>query len=95
LIAKGSVPHNHIFSCPSALSGANAGPRPRKLRGENCGAIHHFLNRGDRRERVFQTDLGRVPFPDTLSETRRKTGWQDDVQKLNPARWLHQETTMT
>jgi hypothetical protein len=67
----------------------------RKLRVEYCGAMYHVLNRGDRREPIFQTERDRTLFLDTLAETSRKTGWQGDAQKLKPARRLRPETTMT
>jgi hypothetical protein len=66
-----------------------------KLRVQYGGAINHVLNRGERREPIFQTDRGPALFPGTPAETRRKTGWQGDAQKLIPARRLSQETTMT
>jgi hypothetical protein len=68
---------------------------PRKLLVEYGGAIYHVLNRGGRRESIFQTDRGRVLFLETLAETRLKTSWQFEAQKLKPARRLHQETTIT
>jgi hypothetical protein len=58
----------------------------RKLRGENCDAIYYALNRGDRREPILRTDREGALFPYTLAETRRKTGWQGEAQKLNPTR---------
>jgi hypothetical protein len=34
----------------------------RKLRVEYLGAIYHVMNRGDRREPIFQDDLDRQKF---------------------------------
>ncbi len=48
----------------------------RKLRVEYPGALYHVLNRGDRREPIFQDDFDRRRFLDTLGETCVKTGWQ-------------------
>lgn len=48
----------------------------RKLRVEYPGAIYHLLNRGDRREPIFQDDLDRRRFLDTLGEACAKTDWQ-------------------
>src|SRR5256885_16362146 len=48
----------------------------RKLRLEYPGAIYHVLNRGDRREPIFQDDLDRRRFLWTLVETCAKTDWQ-------------------
>jgi hypothetical protein len=67
----------------------------RKLRVEYRGAIYRVLNRGHRREPIFQTDRDRTLFLDTLAETCRKTGGQDDAQELKPARRLRQEMRMS
>jgi len=48
----------------------------RKLRVEYPGAIYHVLNRGDRREAIFQDDSDRQLFLDTLAQACVKTGWQ-------------------
>ena len=40
----------------------------RKLRLEYPGAIYHVLNRGDRREAIFQDEADRQHFLDTLGE---------------------------
>ena len=48
----------------------------RKLRVEYGGAIYHVLNRGDRREPIFQDDEDRLCFLATLGEVCGKTGWQ-------------------
>jgi REP element-mobilizing transposase RayT len=56
----------------------------RKLRVEYAGAVYHVMNRGDRREPVFQGDRDRQTFLDTLGETCRKTGWQVHAFCLMP-----------
>lgn len=48
----------------------------RKLRLEYPGAIYHVMNRGDRREPIFQDDLDRTRFLVTLGETCAKADWQ-------------------
>jgi REP element-mobilizing transposase RayT len=48
----------------------------RQLRIEYEGAIYHLLNRGDRREDIFQGDADRKLFLATLAEVCAKTGWQ-------------------
>ncbi len=49
---------------------------PCKLRGQYPGAIYHVMNRGDRRERIFQDDQDRQSFLQTLGQACQKTGWQ-------------------
>ncbi len=56
----------------------------RKLRVEYPGAIYHVLNRGDRREPIFQDDQDRVRFVETLGESCAKTGWQVHAYVLLP-----------
>ena len=48
----------------------------RQLRVESPGAIYHVLNRGDRREPIFQVEADRRRFVETLAEACTKTGWQ-------------------
>ena len=48
----------------------------RKLRVQYPGAIYHAMNRGDRREPIFNDDQDRVLFLDTLAEACEKTDWQ-------------------
>jgi len=48
----------------------------RKLRVQYPGAIYHVMNRGDRREAIFQGDDDRRLFLKTLGETCGKTDWQ-------------------
>lgn len=57
---------------------------PRKLRVEYPGAIYHLLNRGDRREAIFQDDQDRVCFLATLGEACAKTSWQVHAFCLMP-----------
>jgi REP element-mobilizing transposase RayT len=49
---------------------------PRKLRLQYPGAIYHLMNRGDRRETIFEDDEDRHRFVKTLAESCAKTGWQ-------------------
>jgi len=48
----------------------------RKLRIQYPGAIYHVMNRGDRREAIFEDDEDRQRFLSTLTESCRKTAWQ-------------------
>jgi REP element-mobilizing transposase RayT len=48
----------------------------RKLRIQYAGAIYHVINRGDRREPIFEDDPDRERFLETLAEACLKTGWQ-------------------
>jgi REP element-mobilizing transposase RayT len=48
----------------------------RKLRVEYPGAIYHVMNRGDRREPIFQDDADRRRFLETLAEACAKAQWQ-------------------
>jgi putative transposase len=41
---------------------------PRKLRVEYEGAVYYVMNRADRRELIFQDDIDRKPFVETLGE---------------------------
>ena len=49
---------------------------PRKLRVQYAGAIYHVMNRGDRRENIFEDEQDHVRFMETLGEDCQKTGWQ-------------------
>jgi len=51
----------------------------RRLRVEYPGAVYHVMNRGDRRELIFQDDADRQRFLETLGEVCAKTGWQVDA----------------
>jgi REP element-mobilizing transposase RayT len=57
---------------------------PRKLRLEYGGAIYHVMNRGDRREAIFEDDRDREIFMDRLAEACGKTGWQVHAWCLMP-----------
>jgi len=48
----------------------------RKLRIQYPGAIYHVMNRGDRREPIFQDDGDRERFLETLGQGCAKTSWQ-------------------
>ncbi len=56
----------------------------RKLRVEYAGAIYHVMNRGDRREPIFEDDKDRESFLATLGEACGKTGWQVHALCLMP-----------
>jgi REP element-mobilizing transposase RayT len=43
---------------------------------EYAGAIYHVMNRGDRREPIFQDDADRKRFVVTLGEACARTDWQ-------------------
>jgi REP element-mobilizing transposase RayT len=47
----------------------------RKLRVQYPGAIYHVMNRGDRRELIFNDGADRKRFVQTLGEACQKTGW--------------------
>ena len=49
---------------------------PRKLRLQYPGAIYHLMNRGDRREKIFEDDQDRHSFLKNLGQACEKTGWQ-------------------
>ena len=48
----------------------------RKLRIQYAGAIYHVMNRGGRREAIFEDDKDRGRLLETLTEACEKTGWQ-------------------
>ena len=48
----------------------------RELRLQYPGAIYHVLNRGDRREAIFEADKDRGRLLATLTEACEKTSWQ-------------------
>jgi REP element-mobilizing transposase RayT len=56
----------------------------RKPRVEYPGAIYHVMNRGDRREPIFNDDKDRERFLATLGEACGKTGWQIHALCLMP-----------
>ena len=49
---------------------------PRKVRIQYPGAMYYVMNRGDRREAIFQDDQDRQRLLETLTEACEKTGWQ-------------------
>ena len=51
-------------------------PVARRLRIQYPGAIYHVMNRGDRREAIFEDDPDRERFLETLGEVCQKTAWQ-------------------
>lgn len=57
---------------------------PRKLRLQYPGAMYHIMSRGDRREKIFLTDVDRQDFVKTLAEACQKTGWQVHAYCLMP-----------
>jgi putative transposase len=57
---------------------------PRKLRLQYAGAMYHVMSRGDRREKIFLTDVDRQDFIKTLAEACQKTGWQVHAYCLMP-----------
>ena len=48
----------------------------RKLRIQYPGALYHVMNRGDRRESIYEDDDDRRLFLGTLGEACQKTDWQ-------------------
>ena len=49
---------------------------PRELRVQYPGAIYHPMDRGDRREDIFEDDKGGRRFLEALGQTGDKAGWQ-------------------
>ena len=49
---------------------------PRQLRIDYVGAIHHVMNRGDRRENIYHDEVDRQDFLKTLAEVCQKADWQ-------------------
>ena len=56
----------------------------RKLRLEYAGAIYHVLNRGDRRELIFQDAVDRQRFVETLGAACARSGWRVHAYCLMP-----------
>ena len=48
----------------------------RKVRIQYPGAIYHVMNRGDRREAIFEDDEDRERLLQTLTQACQKTEWQ-------------------
>jgi putative transposase len=46
--------------------------------------MYHIMSRGDRREKIFLTDVDRQDFIKTLAEACQKTGWQVHAYCLMP-----------
>ena len=63
----------------------------RKLGIQYPGAIYHVMNRGDRREAIFQDDEDRLGWPE--DELRRRA--KGYCGKVRMARRLRQETTLS
>jgi len=74
--SKGSVPHNGELSVDKIGSERILQTMARKLRLEYPGAIYHVMNRGDRREPIFDDDADRRCFLETLGQTCTKADWQ-------------------
>src|SRR4051812_32227108 len=51
-------------------------PMARKARVQFPGAVYHVLDRGDRRENIFRSDLDRELFLHTLGQVCEPTGWR-------------------
>ena len=47
-----------------------------KLRVQYAEAIYHVMNRGDRRDPIFEDEQDHVRFLETQGEACQKTGWQ-------------------
>jgi hypothetical protein len=58
---------------------------PRAMRVEYPGAIYHVMDRGDRREDIFISDVDRQDLLKTLAEACQKTDWQAQ-EELKPLR---------
>jgi REP element-mobilizing transposase RayT len=56
--------------------GPASGKMARKLRVQFPGAVYHVMNRGDRREPIFEDDEDRRLFLKTLGQSCDKTDWQ-------------------
>jgi len=54
---------------------------PRKLRVQYPGAIYHVMNRGDRREAIFEDDPDRNRFLRILGQACEKTRWQVHAER--------------
>lgn len=54
----------------------------RKLGVEYPGAIYHVMNRGDRREPIFNGDADQQRFVGTFGESCVLNGWQVQTYRL-------------
>ena len=63
---------------------------PRNPRVEYAGAVYHVMCRGDRGERIYQSDSDRRHFLDTLAEVCERTGFlvHSYVLMSNHYHWL-------
>lgn len=59
-----------------------------QIRVQYPGAIHHMLNRGDRREDILRDDADGQRFLDMVDELCGKTYWQTPALGLMPNNWL-------
>jgi hypothetical protein len=59
-----------------------------ELKLQYSGAIHHLMNRGDRREPVFVDDRERRLLLAPFSEAGEKTEWQIHAWCLTPINGL-------
>ncbi len=73
---------------PSSIRYESTMPRQPRIQYE--GAIHHLMNRGDRREPILKTDLDRLNFLHTFGETcsarLRMGSWSHVSNLLSAAR---------
>jgi hypothetical protein len=68
----------------------------RKPRVEHPGAIYHGLDRGDRREEILKSDVGRLRFLETPRKAGVKTGWFKNTLESCPGnvvRWALKNET--
>jgi hypothetical protein len=72
---QGAVNEIVMFPFTSRGSLCEPGFMARKLRIQYPGAMYHVMNRGDRREAIFEDDEGWQRLLETLSEACGKTGW--------------------
>src|SRR5258706_16480824 len=65
-VKKGSVIHNYTLTVVAVC--LLLGRMPRKLRVQYPGAVHHVMNRGDRRDAIFSDEADRQWFLDTSAK---------------------------
>ncbi|HEV2210754.1 MAG TPA: transposase, partial [Verrucomicrobiae bacterium] len=75
-VTRGRKEKGSVITIDTVGGFCQLGTMPRKLRMQYPGAIYHLMNRGDRREDIFQDDEDRQRFLQTLGEACEKTGWQ-------------------
>jgi len=68
----GPYPIAYVIDAPEIRG--KFGVMARTIRIEYPGAIHHVMNRGDRREAIFHSDEDRALFCDALAEACGRTG---------------------